>query len=105
MPKKQLRTGPSKLKKGTKVKGETLYVVLTRKKKGTIRDVLRKTKKPALKLNINLNRPLSPAYHPSRVVSQVWQENHQLEDLYRYTHFDRMVYPPGFVQEEMNNNH
>ena len=68
------------------------------------KDDLRKTKRSSSKPTIRLNQPLSPAYHPSRVVSQVWQGNHQLDHLYRYTNFDRLVYPPGFLQEEMNNN-
>ena len=75
-----------------------------KKKKGLQKDVLRKTKKASPKPTIRLNQPLSPAYHPSRVVSEVWQGNHQLDHLYRYTNFDRLVYPPGFLQEEMNNN-
>ena len=84
-------------------KEESPNVKKRKKKKELQRDVLRKTKKPP-KPNIRLNRPLSPAYHPSRVVSQVWQGNHQLDHLYRYTNFDRLVYPPGFLQEEVNNN-
>ena len=45
------------------------------------------------------SEPLSPAYHPSRKVSQVWSENHHVEYLYRYTNFDRLVYPPGYIRE------
>ena len=45
------------------------------------------------------SEPLTPAYHPNRKVSLVWSENHRVEDLYRYTNFDRLVYPPGYVRE------
>ena len=86
-------------------KADTLHVLNKRKKKEKLRKILRKAQKPSLKLNVSLNRPLSPAYHPSRVVSEVWQKNPQLEDLYRYTNFGRLVYPPGFVAEESNINH
>ena len=43
--------------------------------------------------------PLSPAYHATRQVPRVWSQGHRVEQLYRYSHFDRMVYPPGYVVE------
>ena len=48
-------------------------------------------------LSISIPQPLSPAYHPGRMVTQVWDGRHQVEQLYRYTHFDRLVYPPGYI--------
>ena len=58
-----------------------------------------KSNPPTSLTNHEPSLPLSPAYHPSRKVSLVWSENHHVQDLYRYTHFDRMVYPPGYVRE------
>ena len=58
-----------------------------------------KSNQPTILANQKPSLPLSPAYHPSRKVSLVWSENHHVQDLYRYTHFDRMVYPPGYVRE------
>ena len=48
-------------------------------------------------LSIAIPPPLSPAYHPGRMVTQVWDGRHQVEQLYRYTSFDRLVYPPGYI--------
>ena len=48
-------------------------------------------------LSIPIPAPLSPAYHPGRMVTQVWDGRHQVEQLYRYTSFDRLVYPPGYI--------
>jgi hypothetical protein len=48
-------------------------------------------------LSISIPQPLSPAYHPGRMVTQVWDGRHQVEQLYRYTSFDRLVYPPGYI--------
>ena len=48
-------------------------------------------------LPISIPLPLAPAYHPSRMVTQVWDGRHQVEQLYRYTSFDRLVYPPGYI--------
>ena len=45
--------------------------------------------------------PLTPAYHPTRQVPRVWAMGHRVEQLYRYTHFDRLVYPPGYVVDRM----
>ena len=42
--------------------------------------------------------PLHPSYLPSRPVSVLWSSTHTTERLYRYTHIERMVYPPGYVQ-------
>lgn len=47
--------------------------------------------------SISIPQPLAPAYHPSKVVTQVWDGRHQVEQLYRYTSFDRLVYPPGYI--------
>ena len=58
-----------------------------------------KSNQPTIPTNQKPSLPLSPAYHPRRKVSLVWSENHHVQDLYRYTHFDRMVYPPGYVRE------
>jgi hypothetical protein len=48
-------------------------------------------------LSISIPQPLSPAYHPGRMVTQVWDGRHPVEHLYRYTNFDRLVYPPGNI--------
>ena len=48
-------------------------------------------------LSISIPQPLAPAYHPSRMVTQVWDGRHQVQQLYRYTSFDRLVYPPGYI--------
>ena len=58
-----------------------------------------KSNQPTILTTQEPSLPLSPAYNPSRKVSMVWSENHHVQDLYRYTHFDRMVYPPGYVRE------
>ena len=47
--------------------------------------------------SILIPSPLSPAYHPGRLVTQVWDGRHQVDSLYRYKSFDRLVYPPGYV--------
>ena len=73
--KRQFKEGVPKGKISKVPKAETLHVLIKRKKKGKLRNILRKAQTPSLNLNVSLNRPLSPAYHPSRVVSQVWQEN------------------------------
>ena len=43
--------------------------------------------------------PLPPAYQATRQVPMVWAQGHRVEQLYRYTHFDRLVYPPGYLGE------
>ena len=35
--------------------------------------------------------PLSPKYHPTRQVAQVWDRR------YRLPHFESVVFPPGFI--------
>jgi len=40
--------------------------------------------------------PLEPAYYPGRQVRRLWQGG-QDNNLYRYTHLDRLVYPPGYI--------
>ena len=42
---------------------------------------------------VSLPQPLTPAYLPSRPVSGVWSSRHSTQRLYRYTHFERLVYP------------
>jgi len=49
--------------------------------------------------SIQLPPPLAPPYHHHRKVSQVWDDDHEVQELYRYTSFDRLVYPPGYVRE------
>ena len=41
--------------------------------------------------------PLSPSYLPNRPVSVIWSSTHRTESLYRYTHIERVVYPPGYI--------
>jgi len=50
-------------------------------------------------LIIPLPDPLVPPYHHHRRVSLVWDDDHQVQSLYRYTSLDRLVYPPGYVFE------
>ena len=45
--------------------------------------------------------PLSPAYQSTRRVSRVWTRNQGVEMLYMYSNFDRLVYPPGYVVEDV----
>ena len=47
-----------------------------------------------------ISTPLNPAYNATRRVSRVWAKDQRVEALYRYTNFDRLVYPPGFLDEE-----
>ena len=56
-------------------------------------------------IDIMLPSPLSPPYLPTKPVSSVWSARHTTNRLYRYTHFERIVYPhqrvivpPAFVQ-------
>ena len=43
---------------------------------------------------------LEPAYQPNKLVSDVWKSRESgvsnMTHLYRYTNFNRLVYPPGF---------
>ena len=42
--------------------------------------------------------PLEAAYEASKVVSEVWTSPQSgVTSLYRYTHLDRLVYPPGYL--------
>ena len=43
--------------------------------------------------------PLAAPYQAGRMVSQVWQGRHQLQQLYRYSQIDRLVLPPGYVNQ------
>lgn len=44
----------------------------------------------------SLGLPLEAAYHPTRLVSEVWQSRETgVTHLYRYSNLDRLVYPPG----------
>ena len=43
--------------------------------------------------------PLIPSYLPSRPVSALWSSTHTTDNLYRYTHMERIVYPPGYVPQ------
>ena len=43
--------------------------------------------------------PLTAPYQAGRLVSQVWQGRHQLHQLYRYSQIDRLVLPPGYVNQ------
>ena len=43
--------------------------------------------------------PLAAPYQAGRLVSQVWQGRHQLSQLYRYSQIDRLVLPPGYVNQ------
>ena len=42
---------------------------------------------------IPLPVPLTPPYLPTKPVSMIWSSKHSTERLYRYTHFERIVYP------------
>ena len=46
---------------------------------------------------VGLSPPLIPPYLPSRPVSVLWSSTHNTDSLYRYTHMERVVYPPGYV--------
>ena len=55
-------------------------------------------------IDILLPSPLTPPYLPTKPVSSVWSARHTTNRLYRYTHFERIVYPhqrvivpPAFV--------
>ena len=42
--------------------------------------------------------PLEAAYEASKVVTEVWSSPQSgVTSLYRYTHLDRLVYPPGYL--------
>ena len=43
--------------------------------------------------------PLSPSYLPSRPVSVLWSSSQPCVRLYSYPHIERIVYPPGYVQD------
>ena len=43
--------------------------------------------------------PLSPSYLPSRPVSVLWSSSQPSVRLYSYPHIERIVYPPGYVQD------
>ena len=47
--------------------------------------------------NISLPSPLPPLYQPGQQVPGVWSANHTTERLYRYTHIEGIIYPPGYV--------
>ena len=48
-------------------------------------------------LSIPLPAPLPPPYQPALPVPRVWSKNHTTERLYRYTHIEGIIYPPGYV--------
>ena len=49
-------------------------------------------------VNSHLFSPLEAAYQASKVVSEVWSSPQSgVTSLYRYTHMDRLVYPPGYL--------
>ena len=64
------------------------------------------TTNPSLpNIDITLPSALSPPYLPTKPVSSVWSARHTTTRLYRYTHFERIVYPhqrvivpPAFVR-------
>ena len=43
--------------------------------------------------SVPLPAPLGPPYLPTKPVTSVWSRRHTTERLYRYTHFERIVYP------------
>ena len=43
--------------------------------------------------------PLAAPYQAGRMVSEVWEGRHQLQQLYRYSQIDRLVLPPGYVNQ------
>ena len=48
-------------------------------------------------LSIPLPAPLPPSYQPALPVPRVWSKTHTTERLYRYTHIEGIIYPPGYV--------
>ena len=44
-----------------------------------------------------LAAPLAPPYRPVRPVSRVWSTADNTERLYRYTHMQGCIYPPGYL--------
>ena len=49
-------------------------------------------------VNSHLFSPLEAAYQANKVVSEVWSSPQSgVTSLYRYTHMDRLVYPPGYL--------
>ena len=51
-----------------------------------------------VEVNSVLFSPLEAAYEASKVVSEVWTSPQSgVTSLYRYTHLDRLVYPPGYL--------
>ena len=48
-------------------------------------------------LSISLPTPLPPSYQPALPVPRVWSKTHTTERLYRYTHIEGIIYPPGYV--------
>ena len=46
---------------------------------------------------IPLPSPLCPSYLPSKPVTGIWSKTHSTDHLYRYTHIERIVYPPERV--------
>ena len=47
--------------------------------------------------DISIPDPLSPLYQPSQHVPRVWSSSHTTERLYRYTHIEGIIYPPGYI--------
>ena len=43
--------------------------------------------------------PLAAPYQAGRMVSEVWEGRHHLHQLYRYSQIDRLVLPPGYVNQ------
>ena len=46
---------------------------------------------------ISIPDPLHPLYQPSQHVPRVWSSSHTTERLYRYTHIEGIIYPPGYI--------
>ena len=58
-------------------------------------DMTRRASTPPL--SIPLPTPLPPSYQPALPVPRVWSKTHTTERLYRYTHIEGIIYPPGYV--------
>ena len=53
-------------------------------------------KEPA-SLKISLPSPLGPSYLPTKPVAGILAPTHHTERLYRYTHIEGIIYPPGYM--------
>ena len=71
LPWKPLKRLSKEVEMSKAAKVETRHVLVKGRKRGKLIDISRKARKPSLKLNVSLHRPLSAAYHPSRVVTEV----------------------------------